>query len=258
MTEAERAGQSVEVLVKADEILELLRVRGEASVAQIAQGVGEPRSSIYRLIATLEDMGFVEQGATGGYQLGLRLHALGQIVADDLPIVDAARPALERLAAETGETIFLMVRDQMRAICLDRIEGTDVQSMAVEVGGTLPLHLGAGPLVLLAHAGDDVLDDYLAHDRLDAWTEESTTDPAILRGRIEEVRASGYSVSDQDLVPGIAAVGVPVRGVPVDGVGDVVAALSLSGPRASVVDDRLVGNVELLTAAAASIDAPPA
>lgn len=247
------ASQSVEVVVKADEILELLREQGELTVAQIAEGVGEPRSSVYRLIATLEEMGFVEPGArSGGYQLGLRLFTLGKIVGFGLPLIGLARPAMEELSRQTGETAFLMVRDGERALCLERIDGIRVQSMVVGVGGTLPLHLGAGPLVLLAFAADDVVEPYLAGRRLGARTEQSVTDAPAVRRRLAEVRERGWAVSDEDLVPGIAAVGAPVR----DESGAVVASLSLSGARASLLADDGAATVAAVREAAAAIAVP--
>jgi len=245
-----QASQSVEVVIKADEILELLREQGEMTVAQIATGVGEPRSSVYRLIATLEDMGFVEPGPRGGHQLGLRLFTLGKLVASRLAIIPLARPAMQGLAARTGESAFLMVRDGPRAVCLERVDGSRVRSLAVDVGARVPLHVGAGPLALLAFAGDEALEHALA-EAVEP-TGDAAVDPGELRQTVTEVGERGYAISDGDPVPGMAEVGAPVR----DAAGEVVAALALSGARESVLGPGTEATVAAVLDAAASVSIP--
>jgi DNA-binding IclR family transcriptional regulator len=246
-------GQSVEMVVKMDEVLELLRDRGALTVGEIAKGVDEPRSSIYRLMRALEEMGFVEPSPhSSSYQLGLRLFALGNRVASELEIIDAAAPALDSLFQSTGQTVFLMMRDGHEAVCLARREGAQVQSMAVATGGTLPLHLGAGPIVLLAHADPAFVEEYLSSGALSAWTERSVHSPEAIRERLTETRARGYAISDEDLVPGIAAVGAPIR----TEAGEVRAALSMSGTRSALLGEATESTVAAIRAAADSVTAP--
>lgn len=237
------AGQSVDLIVKADEILDVLRSRGQATVAEIAEANDEPRSSVYRLLGTLESIGVVEASSDRStYQIGLRLYHMAQVVRDGMPIIPAALPAMERLAVETGETVFLMAqRDARSALCVHRIDGERVQSMAVAPGGIVPLHLGAGPIVLLAHAPD--AEEYLAELPADT--------AADVRERLARIRETGYGVSDGDLVAGMAAIGAPVT----DDGGRVVAALSLSGARAGILGDAEDRIVALVKQTAESIPA---
>jgi DNA-binding IclR family transcriptional regulator len=244
-------GSAVEILVKADEILEFLRQRGEMTVAQIADGVDEPRSSVYRLLATLEEIEFVEANQDGRFQLGLRLFALSKIVATHLLIVPAARPTMEDLSDRTGETVFLVARYGFEAVCLERLDGARVQSMAPEIGGSLPLHIGAGPQVLLANAEPELIDKYLSGD-LEKRTEHSIVDRNEWRSRLAEIRETGSAISDEDLVPGIAAVGSPIR----DASGSVVAALALAGTRASLLGPSRDEMVKIVRDSAAKIVAP--
>lgn len=241
---------SLEVVVKADEILGLLLEAPSLSITEIAQGVGEPRSSVYRLIASLEDLGFVEAAPPPGsrYQLSLGLFRLGRVVASRIGIRAVALPVMERLFDQTGETVFLMIRNGHGALCVERLDGRRVQSMAVNVGGTLPLHLGAGPMVLLAHVDRSIAEDYLASGTLTARTPRSVSDTDQVRRRLEEIRTQGYAVSDEDLVPGIAAVGAPIR----DAAGTVVASLSIAGARPAVLEESAARTIELVCEAAAS------
>lgn len=229
-TDSAGNGQLAQVVGKADEILELLRRNRELTVTEIATQVGLPRSSTHRLIATLEEIGFVE-AAPDGYHLGLRLFTLGKIVASQLPILRNTEPMMRQLSESTGETIFLTVRNGMATTCMARLDGTRVQSMALNVGDHLPLHLGAGPMVLLAYADEKLVEEYLSTD-LDRRTAHSTIDPVKIREELQAIRDRGYSISDEDLTTGIAAIGAPIR----DAAGEVVAALSLSGARASILE----------------------
>lgn len=238
------------VLKKADELLELLAENPNLTIAQLAEQSGEPRTSVRRLVATLEQMEFVAtQRSPSTYQLGMQLYRLGNVVSSRFEIRHAALGAMKRVFERTGETVFLMVRHRGAAVCIERIDGRRVKAMAVEIGGSLPLHLGAGPLVLLAHAEADLIDDHLAGS-LDGLTQHSVTDPDRIHRHLAEIRDRGYAISDEDLVLGIAALGVPIR----DPSGVVVAALSLSGARPSILADNLADNVGLLRDAASSVD----
>jgi DNA-binding IclR family transcriptional regulator len=243
-------GQPLEVVVKADEILGLLSEAPSLSIAEISQGVGEPRSSVYRLIASLEDLGFVEPAPPPGgrFQLALGLFRLGRVVASRIGIRAVALPAMERLFDQTGETVFLMIRHGHAALCVERLDGRRVQSMAVNVGGTLPLHLGAGPMVLLAHSDPSIVEDYLSAGPLATRTPRSVSDEDLVRRRLEEIRMQGFAVSDEDLVPGIAAVGAPIR----DAAGNVVASLSIAGARPTVLEESAGRTIELVCEAAAT------
>lgn len=242
----------VNVLRKADELLELLASFGELTITELAARSGEPRSSVYRLVATLEELGFAAPGRRpGGFQLGMQLYRYGHVVSERFRIRQAALGPMKRVFDATGETVFLMVRHRHAAVCVERIDGRRVRSMAVEIGGSLGLHVGAAPLVLLAHAPEELVSDYLSRE-LEAPTEHATIDPEAVRRRCAQVARDGYAVSDQDLVPGIAAIGVPIR----DADGEVSAALSLSGARQGLLGGSFDSMVELLRGAAEEVKVP--
>jgi DNA-binding IclR family transcriptional regulator len=129
------------------------------------------------------------------------------------------------LVERTGETAFLMIRDGLHALCIERVEGEHVQSLALKLGGTLPLHLGAGPRVLLAFAPAEVQRQYLAQEPLRAFTLKTIHDPEALRADIAGIQSTGYALSYEDVTIGVAAIGVPLF----NHKSEVVGALSLSG-----------------------------
>lgn len=241
----------VKVLRKTAAILDVLAAKPDLTPGEVAAAVGEPRPTVYRLLQDLTVLGYVEEGQRpGSYRLGLELFRLGSSVGLRLDVRDAAAPVMTELHKALEETVYLVVRRGGEAVCIDRIEGLRIRSMALQLGGSLPLHLGAGPRVLLAYEGRDLWDRYLGETDLQALTPRTPTERSGILSSLEEVLSLGYAVSDEDVTLGITSVGAPVF----DHTGGVCAALSIGGLRSAVLgeDDgrRAVG---LVTRAAADV-----
>ncbi|WP_396451157.1 IclR family transcriptional regulator [Actinomadura sp.] len=206
---------------------------GESSATEIADAIGEPRSSIYRLLSSLQAEGLVEPGSRRGkYRLGFKLLPLATAVVARFDERTFARPAMERIHDLTGETVFLSVPRRDEAVCIERIPGKRVQSLALQLGGTLPLHAGAGMRAILAHLGEEEWDAYIERNApLRRYTPSTPVEPGDLRRVLAATRAGGISISDQDVTPGVAALGVPIT----DYRGRVRGALSISGVRESIL-----------------------
>lgn len=225
---------SVRVLAKAAAILDRLATEGELGVGELARLTGEPRSTVYRLVGALRTLGYVEAGAgRGAYRLGLELFRLGSATARRLDEREAALPTMQRIHDETGETVFLCVRRGREAVCIERIDGARVQSLALRLGGSLPLHAGGAPRVLLAYEPREFWEQYVAGGPLERYTESTPTSAEALYRALEETRELGYATSDGDVTEGIAAVGAPI----LDARGQVRAALSVSGIRSGILGD---------------------
>jgi DNA-binding IclR family transcriptional regulator len=245
----ERPG-SVQVLGKVSLLLDRLAEDGELSAARLADLIGEPRSTVYRLLASLQELDMVEPGARRGtYRLGLRLLRLGTAVVARFDERQAALPVMERIHEETGETVYLCIRRGYDAVCIERIDGRWVQSLALRLGGSLPLHVGAAPRVLLAFEPRELWEAYAGQGELEEWTPSTPTTRKALFAELEKVRRTGCSVSDEDVTPGIAAVGAPIF----DHRGKLCAALSMSGPRPTVLGENERATCELIVRGAAEI-----
>jgi DNA-binding IclR family transcriptional regulator len=152
----------VAVLAKAGALLDCL-ADGELTPAELTVRMGEPRSSVYRLIASLSELELIDAGSRRGtYRLGLKLLRLGGVVMASFDERRLARPIMEQIHEATGETVFLCVRRGFEAVCIDRIDGKRVQSLALRLGGALPLHAGAASRALLAFEAESLLERYLA------------------------------------------------------------------------------------------------
>ncbi len=250
MGDGERAEQTG-VIAKATALLDQLAEDGESTAAGLGEALGEPRTTVYRLLRSLVDVGLVEPGSKRGtYRLGLRLFRLGGAVVARFDERQAALPHMEHLHEVTGETVFLCVRRGRQAVCIERIEGSHVVSLALRLGGALPLHAGAASRALLAAEPRSAWDQYWGSaGELESFTPATPRTREQLHEELEAVRRRGYSVSDGDVTIGIAALGAPIR----DARGAVTAALSISGVRESILGERGDEMVRLVTSAADAV-----
>jgi DNA-binding IclR family transcriptional regulator len=243
-------GNSVQVLGKVALILDALVEEHEVTASRLADLVGEPRSTIYRLLASLQALDMVEPGSRRGtYRLGLKLLRLGSAVVARFDERQAALPVMERVHEETEETVFLCVRRGFEAVCIERIDGLWVQSMALKLGGSLPLHVGAAPRVLLAYEPREVWEEYVAQGELAAFTEHTPVTRSALFRELEAVRRTGVSISDEDVTLGMAAVGAPIFNYQ----GRVCAALSMSGPKPTILGANVESSIALIADAALQV-----
>lgn len=164
----------------------------------------------------------VDRTPAGGYGLGIHLFRLGSAVQVHAVLGRLAGPSMEALAERFSVSSYLSIRDGDRALCVARIDRGPVRTTTYEVGDTLPLHLGAGPMVLLSELPTAEVDRIL--DRpLTAMTPQTIVEPAAVRSRLADIRATGLAYAPDDVQVGLAAMGAPVR----DRSGMVVAAVSV-------------------------------
>ena len=202
-------------------------------VNEIGRRLGVSASTASRLMATLEAGGLVERTGEGGpYRLGLRLLALADHVLADLDIRQLARPQLEAVAAETGETATLSVPGGGEVVTADFVAGrSSVVSMA-RLGRPSTLHATAAGKVMLAFGpGDGEIDDELP---VEALTEYTVTDLAELRKQVRQVRRQGWAEACEERELDLNALAAPVFGHG----GDLVAILGVQGPATRMGADR--------------------
>ncbi|MFC6355388.1 IclR family transcriptional regulator [Luethyella okanaganae] len=236
MSIAVSAPGGLEILSKADSVVQLLERHGELTAAAIAEGVCEPVSSTYRLLTNLTSIGWIDQGSRRGlFRLGVYFMRVGGRLEDRISVRDASVPSLKSLLAATGATSFLCLRRGIRAVCVERFEGSDVRSLALALGDSLPLYLGAAPVALFAHLPASEREAII--DQFDAARAGDSAIPSRdeLARIAEETRARGYSISDGDVTPGIASVGAPVF----NHRGELEAAVSISGLRTTVLSNTV-------------------
>ncbi len=235
----------VQSVDRALRILEILARSGESGVTGIATALEVHKSTAFRLVATLEQHGLVEQvEGRGKYRLGVGLLRLAGATSARLDVVQEARPLCKQLAASTGETINLATLSGNSALYLDQIAGPSAIQPHNWVGQHIPLHATSNGKVLMAWLAETELDDLLG--RMPAYTGVTITSRAKLRRQLETVREQGYAVAVDELEVGLTAIAAPVRNAH----GDVICSMSLSGPTFRLPAERVTEVAPLLVEAA--------
>src|SRR3954466_2234925 len=233
MATAGEAPASVQSVNRALTILGILARLGEAGVTEIAAELGVHKSTAFRLVATLESHGMVEQNEDRGkYRLGVGVLRLAGATTARLDVVQEARPTDRHPAAETGETVNIAVLSDRSALYLDQVAGQSALQSHNWVGQHIPLHATSNGKVLLTGLSADELDKRLP--RLPSYTSETVTSKARLRRELAEVREQGYAVAVDELEVGLTAIAAPIRNAH----GDVIASLSVSGPTFRISETR--------------------
>jgi DNA-binding IclR family transcriptional regulator len=208
-TDPEAPDTPVGVLDRSVAILEAVE-RGHRSLSAIVTATGLPKPTAHRLIASLEQHGFLFHVGGLGYALGPRLLQLASSAIRELPLRQLARPVLERLTHTTGESAQLYVRRYDRRICIDAVESENELRTIVPIGASLPLDKGSAGRVFLAWGrvpeGLDI--DHLGQS-------------------LHTARRRGWADSYGERERGVASVSAPVFG-PSD---ELLAAVSVSGPQ---------------------------
>lgn len=207
-------------------ILDILARDGEAGVTEIAGHLGVHKSTVSRLIDSLEQRDLVEQpDGRGKYRLGVGILRLAGATTARLDVVQEARSVAKALAAATGETVNIAVLSEGAALYVDQVAASGAVQSHNWVGQRIPLHATSNGKVLLAGLTDAEARRELGR-RLASYTTNTVTDPAVLVAQLATVREQGYAVVVDELEQGLSAVAAPVRNAH----GDVVASLSVSGP----------------------------
>jgi DNA-binding IclR family transcriptional regulator len=225
VTHATETAPGVQSVDRALTILGILARLGEAGGTEIAGELAVHKSTAFRLVATLESHGMVEQNEDRGkYRLGVGVLRLAGATTARLDVVQEARPICRKLAADSGETVNIAVLSDRSALYLDQVAGQSALQSHNWVGQHIPLHATSNGKVLLSDLSSEEVDQRLP--RLPSYTPGTVTSRARLRRELAEVREQGYAVAVDELEVGLTAIAAPIRNAH----GDVIASLSVSGP----------------------------
>jgi DNA-binding IclR family transcriptional regulator len=242
----------IQTVTNALRVLEEFRYDEELGVTELAKRLGLHKNNVFRLLATLEQMRFVEQEAENErYRLGTACLGLGQAFSRTRTLTRVARASVEGLAEATGETAHLGVLDGFEVVHLDGEAASQVVGTRVRTGERLPVHASALGKALLA-CGDpsewERMDrEWIRGGALPAATAATITDRDKFFEHLRGVAVMGFALDIEECAPGLCCVAAPVR----DAKGRVIAALSVSAPVFRVgVDEMHARLVPAVTGAA--------
>lgn len=199
---------------------------GPLGVTEIAQLVELPKSTVARLLSSLQREGAVEQEPGGTrYRVGSRIVTLAAAVLPTRSMVVLARSELEALAAAIGEAAGLAVPEGFQVHYVDQVDTPNPVSVRDWTGTRVPMHAVPSGLVILASLPPTSLERYLSR-RLESFTPATVTDPAALRERLRRIQQDGYGWVFGEFSVGINSVAAAVANED----GEIVAAVHLHGP----------------------------
>ena len=239
----------VQSLDRALEILRLLGSEPEMRVTDLARRLEVHKSTVFRLLSTLQEHGLVDQNpTTEKYRLGYGLVRLAGAVVAELDLARASRSVLEQLAFRTGETVNLAILQGDQVVNIDQIAAPNLVVNVNWVGKQTPLHATSNGKVLLAHLAEEERRRLLSRP-LPRLTPRTITDPRILEKQLRRVLTDGYAFTLEELELGLNAVAAPVHAAD----GRVQAAVSVAGPSYRVTPQRLTELGEMTKDAGAAI-----
>jgi IclR family transcriptional regulator, acetate operon repressor len=229
-----QAGSSATTAVDrgADLLVRVLESEQPVALSDLASAAGLPKSTASRLISALERRGLVEQdGLRGRLRPGPAILRVAERSMLERNVVELAGPSLDALSVLTGETINLAVPGRHGVEHLAQVESLHFLGAGQWLGRAVEYHCSANGKVFMAFGRATVP----ARRPLSRHTEWTITDPGRLREELETVRREAFATAVDELELGLAAIAAPVRGAR----GDVVAALSISGPTLRMTPERI-------------------
>jgi DNA-binding IclR family transcriptional regulator len=233
----------IQTVFNAVRVLDAFREREEYGVTELAQQLGLHKNNVFRLFATLEQAGYIEETADERYRLGVRCLEIGRAFQRGRSLVERARPLLEKLAAETQESAHLSLLSGFEALCVESVAPDRLVGTASRAGIRLPCHCTAAGKVLLACGSEGLRAKFdrsvSAGGGLPARTGQTIVDSHKFFEHLRTVRVEGFATDFEECEGGLVCAAAPVH----DASGEVVAALSVSGPAFRLPEDRLLRDV---------------
>jgi DNA-binding IclR family transcriptional regulator len=231
-------------------LMQFNRDERELSGAELSRRMGLPRASVFRMLFTLEQSGFLERCPDGvSYKLGLAVLRLGFELLASMELTEVGRPVIEALRDRSGFSAHVVVRDARDVVFVAKAAGGNAMFHSIQVGARLPAHATVLGRILLSDLALKDLAALYPEKVLPVYTPKTPTNLQDLKALIDQDRDKGYGVSMGGYETGISTIAAPVFNEQ----GRVTAAISISVPSQRIEDEALMPLVEMVKAAAAQL-----
>lgn len=218
---------SIQVIDRAVSLLDALAAYDHpVSLKYLAADTDLHPSTAFRILASLIAHSMVERTVSGEYRLGTRLLRWGDQVRTRMDIRSEARPIMEWLRDQIGETVNLTVREGDEVVYVERVTGRHAIRVEQVIGSRAPLHVTAVGKLMLADMGGSAVHEFSQRTGLPRFTDNTLAVEGELVAEIEKDMLNGYALDNEEAEIGVGCIGVLVR----DSTGSVVAGLSISAP----------------------------
>ncbi|MFE0507112.1 IclR family transcriptional regulator [Peribacillus butanolivorans] len=235
-------------VVKSMQILNLFINHSKLTFNEMMELSGLPKTSLHRMIGSLEEMGFLTRDDDGYYSLGLIFLQFGQLVGERLDIRKIAYPIMKSLRDDVEEAVNLIVRDTNEAMYIEKVDTLHPVRLYTSIGRRSPLYAGDSRIIL-AYLPEEECEAYLENIELKPIAIGTITDKKILRHALEDARMKGYTITSSELEDYTKSVSAPI----LNGKNQIVAGISVAGIDARFQEDRLPELIEKVTNAARRI-----
>jgi DNA-binding IclR family transcriptional regulator len=226
-----KSSGSLKTVVKFFEIVETIEQLEEAKLTEIAEHMDLAVSTVHEYLKTLEELEYVDR-EDGQYRLGLKFLRLGTNAKRNVELDSKVRPYLQRLADETGETVWFLVEEHGLAVYLEHVDGEQAIETSHQAGRRSHLHCHAGGKAILAHLPHNHVKEILDRRGLPRMSENTITSREELFTALERIRKRGYAQNDNENIMGTRSVSAPIVVEE-----EVMGAISIGGP-----ETRLLGS----------------
>ncbi|MBR0417710.1 MAG: IclR family transcriptional regulator [Erysipelotrichaceae bacterium] len=238
-----KSAETVKSLGRAFEIIEYLAKNGEeAGVKQIADNINASMSTVYRQLNTLKDMGYIFQNPNNSkYWLGLRFYMLGNLVKNNLPIVNLMSQQADELAQKYKQTVYIAVPDYtsdfcaQQAIIYKKSYNPIIFRNEAVVGTISPSHSAASGKCMMAYYPESLMKMYHQYP-LSRITNRTISDWNVMDRELETIRIRGYALDSEEEEEGKTCIAIPI----LDSYQNVIASISLSGPTATLLQNPIM------------------
>jgi DNA-binding IclR family transcriptional regulator len=223
------------------ELLEQFNVDSdELGVTELSKRLNLHKNKVFRLLATLETKGYIEQNkTTENYRLGVKSLELGRTFIKQLGLVPPVKPFLKEIVRECNEMAYLGTIRQKYVVCLDVEEPNQAVKVTNHVGLRFPIHCTAIGKAQIAYATEEELEKWGILENMGRFTPNTIVNKAEFIKHIKEVARRGYALDNEEYNPGVRCVAVPIR----DYTGRVVGGISVPGPSFRMTEEIVKGEI---------------
>lgn len=201
----------IQAIEKAIDVIELLSEYQQLNLIELSDLLNKPKSSVYRILLTLESRGFVARNEkTEKYELGLKVLTASKRLLENNSLRARALSGMRWLSAKYGDTVNLGVLHGDQVVYMEVVEGTNSLRMAETVGSTSPIHATAMGKAILAHEPPPEMKTVIDQLQFERITERTITDKRKFVRELDQVRQRGYAIDDEEIVIGAKCVAVPI------------------------------------------------
>ncbi len=224
------------------------------NISEISRKLKIPKSSTHVIIYTLEELDYVHKApSTRRYSLGLKAYGLGQRMMKSFSMAEVARPVMQKLVESTDLTSHLAVLDKGQAVCIQKAEPPSLIQFDTRIGRRMDLHCSGVGKVILAHSGDDLLQDFLSKKAFIRHTRKTISSSQALERETMKIRRQRYALDDQEEELEVRCVAVPVF----NRLHEFSGSLSVTGTTGQIPISRIKSLVKILKQSSSDIFGVP-